>query len=157
MQTLAPQIKHLTLFLNFLLPPTSNFKDYSMNRTISVTGGAGFIGSHVSEYYAQRGEDVIVFDNLSRANLLGKEDKNSTYNWDYLKRYNNIYLIKGDIRDKNSLEEVAKEADIIIHAAAQTAVTTSIMDPEPDFTINALGTFNLLEAARKSGKRPTII
>lgn len=136
-----------------------------MNRTILVTGGAGFIGSHVSEYYAQRGEDVIVFDNLSRANLLGKhvvskanlEVKNSTYNWDYLKRYNNIHLIKGDIRDKNSLEEVAKKADIIIHAAAQTAVTTSVIDPEPDFTINALGTFNLLEAARKSGRRPTII
>lgn len=136
-----------------------------MNRTILVTGGAGFIGSHVSEYYAQRGEDVIVFDNLSRANLLGKhvvskanlEVKNSHYNWDYLKRYNNIRLIKGDIRDKNSLEKVAKEADIIIHTAAQTAVTTSVFAPEPDFSINTVGTFNLLEAARNSGRRPTII
>jgi UDP-glucose 4-epimerase len=52
---------------------------------ILVTGGAGFVGSHVAEYYATRNEEVIVFDNLSRAELLGYETENAMYNWNYLK------------------------------------------------------------------------
>lgn len=124
---------------------------------VLVTGGAGFVGSHVAEFYAEKGEDVVVLDNLTRAKLLGKDDKNASYNWEYLKKFDNISLIKGDIRDKETLTDAADGCDVIIHTAGQTAVTTSVVDPEPDFTVNAYGTFNVLEVARKSSRKPTII
>lgn len=116
---------------------------------VLITGGAGFVGSHVAEYYARKGGEVIIFDNLSRAMLLGHDAANVMYNWNYLKsNYNNIELIKSDIRDTKKIGGAARGADVIIHAAAQTAVTTSLADPKVDFEINALGTFNVLEAAR---------
>lgn len=115
-----------------------------------VTGGGGFIGSHVAEFYAGKGRKVIVVDNLSRSRLLKKEDRNQEYNWNYLAKNKNIELIKGDIRDKETISKAIKGIDAIVHCAAQTAVTTSVTEPEPDFTTNALGTFNVLEAARKN-------
>ncbi|MFQ6120075.1 MAG: GDP-mannose 4,6-dehydratase, partial [Methanosarcinales archaeon] len=118
---------------------------------ILITGGAGFVGSHVAEYYAKKNEEVVVFDNLSRAQLLGYDSTNAMYNWNYLKsNYPDIELVKGDIRDSDKVEKVAKDAEVIIHTAAQTAVTTSLEDPRTDFEVNALGTFNVLEAARCS-------
>jgi CDP-paratose 2-epimerase len=122
-----------------------------------VTGGAGFVGSHVSEYYAQRGNYVVVFDNLSRAELLGYDALNAMYNWDYLKRYENIEFIKGDIRNAEMIKEVAKDTDVIIHTAAQTAVTASLINPRIDFEVNAIGTFNVLEAARLSKNNPCVL
>lgn len=114
-----------------------------------MTGGAGFIGSHVAEYYAKKGTDVIIFDNLSRAKLLGKSSGDEHYNWDYLKkRYPQMELIKGDTRNYNSVKLVSKGVKVIIHTAAQTAVTTSLNDPRTDFETNTIGTFNVLEAAR---------
>lgn len=124
---------------------------------ILITGGAGFVGSHLAEFYAQKGDDVIVFDNLSRAELLGYETANAMYNWNYLTRYESIELTKGDIRDAELLKEMAKDVDAIIHTAAQTAVTTSLKDPRTDFEINTLGTFNVLEAARLSENEPAIV
>ena len=117
---------------------------------IVVTGGAGFIGSHIAEFYSKQGNDVFVFDNLSRAILLKKNIKNIDYNWNYLKKFKNIQLIKGDIKNFKEIEKVSKNADAIIHAAAQTAVTSSVVDPLSDFETNALGTFNVLEAARRN-------
>ena len=115
---------------------------------ILVTGGAGFIGSHVAEYYAKKGEEVIVLDNLSRVETLGKTVGDPYYNWNYLKQYRNVKLVKGDIRNFEQVKEVAKDVDTIIHVAAQVAVTTSIANPRIDFEINTSGTFNVLEAAR---------
>lgn len=124
---------------------------------ILVTGGAGFVGSHAAEYYANKGDEVIVFDNLSRAELLGYEISNAMYNWNCLKRYEKIELVKGDIRDAEMIKDAAKGVDVIIHTAAQTAVTTSLEDPRTDFEINAIGTFNVLEAARSSKNNPCVI
>lgn len=125
---------------------------------ILITGGAGFVGSHAAEHFTKKGNDVTVVDNLSRAKILGKEEKNAMFNWNYLKNnYPKIKLVKGDIRDSNTLERLAKDTDAIIHTAAQTAVTTSMTDPRTDFETNALGTFNVLEAARKSGNSPIVI
>jgi CDP-paratose 2-epimerase len=118
---------------------------------IMVTGGAGFIGSHTAEYYAKRGDEVVVYDNVSRAKLLNYSTSNAMHNWNYLKDNFNITLIKNDIRNPENLEKAANGVDVIIHTAAQTAVTTSVLDPRTDFEINALGTFNVLEAARKTG------
>lgn len=117
---------------------------------ILVTGGAGFVGSHVVEHFAKNGDDVVAFDNISRAILLKKSDKNSMYNWSFLKQFKNVTLTKASILDFNKLLKAVKDVDVIIHAAAQTAVTTSIKDPKSDFEVNAFGTFNVLEAARKA-------
>lgn len=125
---------------------------------ILVTGGAGFVGSHVAEYYAGKDCEVVVFDNLSRAELLNYDTSNATYNWNYLKSsYENIEMQKGDIRNADDLKSTASDVDVIIHTAAQTAVTTSVVDPRTDFDVNALGTFNVLEAARLSKTSPAVI
>lgn len=117
---------------------------------IFVTGGAGFIGSHVTEFFRNKGNEVIVFDNLSRAKLLEKDSITARYNWDFLKRLGGINLIKGDITDIGQLEQATKDVDVIIHTAAQTAITRSVNNPKTDFKVNALGTFNVLEAARRN-------
>lgn len=122
---------------------------------ILVTGGAGFIGSHVAEFYAQKGEEVIVFDNLSRGPLLNK-NKNFNGNKEYLTKYDNIQFIEGDIRNLELIEKASKGVEVIIHTAAQTAVTTSVLDPKTDFEVNALGTFNVLEAARKNNVKSLV-
>ena len=124
---------------------------------ILVTGGAGFIGSHVAEKYVQRGHKVVVFDNLSRAMLLHKTSIEQTYNWNYLSQYQNIQRIKGDVRNREEVIKVMENVDVVIHAAAQTAVTTSVVNPSEDFATNVIGVFNVLEAARLSPKRPTVI
>lgn len=114
-----------------------------------VSGGAGFIGSHVAEYYAKRGAEVTVLDNLSRSSMLGKSIGNPFYNWNYLRNnYKNVRLIKGDVRDFGEVRKASRGVDVIVHAAAQVAVTTSLNDPRADFEVNALGTVNILEVAR---------
>jgi CDP-paratose 2-epimerase len=124
---------------------------------ILVTGGAGFIGSHIAERYAKEDHDVTIFDNLSRGELLQKEIKNLDFNKKYLEQFKNVKFIKGDVRKPDEIEKAAKDAEVIFNTAAQTAVTTSVTDPRADFEVNARGTFNVLEAARKSGTNPTII
>lgn len=116
---------------------------------IMVSGGAGFIGSHVAEHYAKKGTEVTVFDNLSRAEILGKGFGDSLYNWSYLRNNcRNVGLVKGDVRNFGEVKAASKDVDAIVHAAAQVAVTTSLSDPRMDFEINTVGTFNVLEAAR---------
>lgn len=132
---------------------------------ILVTGGAGFIGSNLtnrllnhnppSSPFSKGGSgginEVVVFDNLSR--------KGTEKNLDWLRSQHgkDFKLIKGDIRDYPAVKDVVKGVDTIYHCAAQVAVTTSVSNPREDFDINALGTFNILEAARESGNNPVII
>jgi CDP-paratose 2-epimerase len=117
---------------------------------ILVTGGAGFVGSHIAEYYANKDNHITIFDNLCRNKLLKKNNKNIDFNKRYLKKYSNIEFLEGDISDFHSIFKIMKDKDIVLHTAAQTAVTTSVSDPYTDFRINALGTFNVLEAARRN-------
>ncbi len=117
-----------------------------------VSGGAGFIGSNFTGELLSRGENVTLFDNLSRAG--------ARKNLEWLKEtYGNrsFKLIIGDVRDAQAACDAAKEADVIVHLAAQVAVTTSVTNPREDFEINAQGTFNMLEAARASGRSPIFI
>lgn len=117
--------------------------------SIVVTGGAGFIGSHVAEHFAGNDHDVAVLDNLSRKKILGGVTGNYEYNWQYLKnKYGNIRLFNKDIRDFQAVRDATSGCNVIIHTAGQVAVTTSLQDPRTDFEINVLGTFNILEAAR---------
>ncbi len=122
-----------------------------------ITGGAGFIGSHAAIYFAERGYAVTVLDNLSRGVLLKRPDANALFNWEYLERRGGIELVRGDVRDARTVTPLVARADVILHAAAQTAVTTSVTDPETDFQNNALGTFQVLEAARRGGQRPVLV
>lgn len=124
---------------------------------VLVTGGAGFIGSHVAESFAKDGHEVVVFDNLSRAKLLKKDDRNARHNWNVLEAVPNVTLIQGDCRDTAALGQAMDGAEIVVHTAAQTAVTTSVTDPRPDFENNVVAAFNVLEAARNQSKKPAIV
>lgn len=117
-----------------------------------ITGGAGFIGSNLTARLLERGEKVTIFDNLSRAG--------NQRNLDWLRsRFTagSFQLVKADVRDAARLAAAASGADVIVHLAAQVAVTTSVTNPRDDFECNALGTFNMLEAARLSGRNPVIL
>ncbi len=123
-----------------------------MTRRYLITGGAGFIGINYAHHLLNRGEEVAIYDNLSRP---GTEK-----NLDWLGAEHGEHafeLIIADVRDFDALREAARDADVIVHLAAQVAVTTSVADPRTDFEVNALGTFNALEAARLSGRNPVFL
>ena len=111
--------------------------------SILITGGAGVIGVNSARYFAQKGWSVTVLDNLSRR---GTED-----NLRWLQEQSAIKFERADIRDAAAMERIigAARPDALLHLAAQVAVTTSVTNPREDFEINALGTFNMLEAVRK--------
>lgn len=115
---------------------------------VLVTGGAGLVGSHTAEYYAKRGEQVIAFDNLMRSRLFDSDKKTVEYNWRYLERYKNITRVVGDVRNEEDVMKVIKGVDIVIHTAGQPGVPLSSRIPKEDFSINAFGTLNVLEALR---------
>lgn len=123
-----------------------------MARHYLVTGGAGFIGSNYVFRLLNRSEKVTIFDNLSRAG--------SRHNLRWLQeKFGNraFSLVEGDVRDADSIRKAAHDVDVIVHLAAQVAVTTSVVNPREDFEINSWGTFNVLEAARASTKNPAVI
>ena len=124
---------------------------------ILVTGGAGFIGSHAALHFANKGWQVRVLDNLSRGRLLHKEDPNAAHNWNRLAESPSIERVRGDVRDAATVEAAVDGADAVLHAAAQTAVTVSTEDPGTDFETNALGTFRVLEAVRRTGRKAAVI
>jgi CDP-paratose 2-epimerase len=118
---------------------------------VLVTGGCGFIGSHVCEFYAQHGAEVISYDNmtkyeLARTGYVAEEARG--YNWNLLSAMG-VTVVRGDVRDRKQLFEHASECDYIVHTAAQPAMTISIEDPALDLSTNVIGTHNVLEAARK--------
>lgn len=123
-----------------------------MSRKFLVTGGAGFIGSNYVHRLISRGEEVTIYDNLSRSGAeLNLKWLQSTFG------KNSIQLIEGDIRDAALLTASARQADVIVHLASQVAVTTSVNHPREDFETNAAGTFNVLEAGRLSGRQPVVL
>jgi CDP-paratose 2-epimerase len=111
---------------------------------ILITGGAGFIGVNSAYYFANQGHEVTIFDNLSRAG--------SSKNLEWIQSQCKVSFFQGDLRKFVDLVDVFNnhgKFDLILHLAAQVAVTTSVTNPYEDFEINALGTFNLLEATRR--------
>lgn len=118
---------------------------------VLVTGGCGFLGSHVCEYYKKLGEEVVALDNLTKHEIIRtgyNVDATRFYNVEFLKSIG-VDVIVGDIRDKEFLLKICKDCDFIAHTAAQPAMTISIENPELDITTNVIGTFNVLEAARR--------
>lgn len=116
-----------------------------------ITGGAGFIGSNLAHRLIGDGHQVVVYDDLSR---LGAE---KNVEWLHRTHGEGWALIEADVRDFATLREAAAGAEVIYHLASQVAVTTSVHDPRHDFEVNALGTFNVLEAARLSQSKPIVI
>lgn len=107
-----------------------------MTTKLLITGGAGFIGSHVAELAIKRGYSVHVFDNLSTGS---RENLPSAVNF-----------VHGDVCDQYSIEKAAREADGIIHLAAFTSVPLSVHRPERCYRVNVSGTVNVINAAAKS-------
>lgn len=118
---------------------------------VLITGGAGFIGTNLAKSFLEDGRHVTLLDNLSRA---GVRD-----NLSYLhSRFRgNVEFHEADVRDRAAVRGAVSKADVIFHFAAQVAVTTSLDDPLEDFGVNAAGTLNVLEAARLSPRRPTLL
>ncbi|MCK9604275.1 MAG: GDP-mannose 4,6-dehydratase [Candidatus Omnitrophica bacterium] len=127
---------------------------------ILVTGGAGMVGSHSAEFFALENpkNKVIVLDNLMRSKIFGYDKASVEFNWNYLKKFKNITRIKGDVRnDKDVAKAVGKGVDVLIHTAGQPGVPSSVRMPKEDFSINAFGTLNVLEAVRKKSQDTIVV
>ncbi|UIJ45048.1 SDR family NAD(P)-dependent oxidoreductase [Sphingomonas cannabina] len=118
---------------------------------ILVTGGAGFIGSNIADRLAAEGHRVIVYDALLRPGV------ETNLAWLKQSHPGRIVEVIADIRDRRELARAVREAGAVFHMAAQVAVTTSLADPREDFEVNVLGTLNLLEAVRESGRRIPLV
>jgi CDP-paratose 2-epimerase len=116
-----------------------------------VTGGTGFIGTNLSDRLLRDGNEVILFDNLSRSGVQQNLD------WLQTKHRNHFRFVQGDVRDFDAILKAIQGVDVVFHLAAQVAVTTSVSNPREDFSINALGTLNVLEAARRQEPVPAVL
>ena len=110
---------------------------------VAIFGGAGFIGTNLADAFMAGGEDVIVFDNLSRPGV----ERNLS--WLAARHGAHLHFVAGDIRDADAVGAVVKESRAVFHLAAQVAVTSSLADPQDDFSVNAQGTLIILEAIRR--------
>ena len=119
--------------------------EWYKNKKILVTGGAGFIGSHLVETLLQSGADVTVLDNFST----GTHKNLAPFQKD-------ITLIEGNIEDYKTCKKATSGQNVIFHLAAFACIPTSFDDPQQCYITNALGTFNLLESARKSNTQKFI-
>lgn len=112
---------------------------FSGSMKILVTGGAGFIGSHITEYFAEAGNTVRILDNFATGFLRN------------IPQYKNIEFVQGNICDSSTVEKVVLGMDCVFHEAALVSVPLSCERPAEAFRINTLGTLNLLQACVKAG------
>ena len=123
-----------------------NFKMLNGTEVVLVTGGAGFIGYHLSKALLEQGCHVIGFDNMNdyyEVSLKEARLKN-------LKEYSSFEFIKGDLADKNALEEIFKtrKPDYVVNLGAQAGVRYSIDNPDAYMQSNMIGFYNILECCR---------
>jgi CDP-paratose 2-epimerase len=116
-----------------------------------VTGGCGFLGSNLSAHALAQGIELHVYDSLYR--------HGASANLEWLRNQGQFGFSQQDIRDAGKVEQIIRQfqPDAIFHLAGQVAMTTSIEDPRMDFEVNAAGTLNVLEAARRHAPLATII
>ena len=120
-----------------------------MTNKILITGGCGFIGSHLTEHLVQRGLEVTVFDRY-----------NSSNNWGWLE--NSIYkkdfnVILGDIRDYDSVKNAVKGNNVVLHLAALIGIPYSYISPLAYIKTNVEGTYNVLQSAKELEISKTVI
>jgi UDP-glucose 4-epimerase len=109
---------------------------------VLITGGAGFIGSHLSDFYYSNGHDVTIIDNFSTG---------SNTNIDHLK--NKIKVVSGDIRDTKLIQGLVKDSDLVLHMAAALGVKTILESPIESISTNVIGSEVVLNAATEFGTR----
>jgi UDP-glucose 4-epimerase len=115
-------------------------------RRVLVTGGAGFIGSHIVEELLRGGASVRVLDNFSS----GKRENLGTFRGD-------LEILEGDLRDAQAIKSAMRDVELVFHLAAFVSVPQSMADPETCFAVNVAGTVTLLEAARQAGVRKVVL
>lgn len=120
-------------------------------KKVLITGGAGFVGCNAARYFGSRNWHVTVLDNLSR--------QGTDENLHWLRDGTTFDFELADVRDKEAMDRTisADRYDAVIHLAAQVAVTTSVTDPRTDFMVNALGTFNVLDAVRRFSPHAVVV
>lgn len=119
---------------------------------VLVTGGCGFLGSHVCELFKQKGWDVVAYDNLTKFEYSRipyfDTEKVRDYNLRFLEGIG-VPTIIDDIRNQKMLMKATNGCNLICHCAAQPAMTIAVEDPVLDFSVNVMGTLNVLECARQ--------
>ena len=118
---------------------------------VLVTGGCGFIGLNLMSFLAQRYQLVRVLDDLSAGDAEALERE-----WASQGGTARLDFTHGDVRDRSVVQKCVRGAEAIVHLAAQSGVVSSIRDPDHDYSVNVLGTFNILEAARQAGVRNVV-
>jgi len=113
---------------------------------VLVTGGAGFIGSHIVEELHRGGASVRVLDNFSS----GKRENLASFQGD-------LEILEGDLRDVEVIKAAVRAVDLVFHLAAFISVPQSMLEPENCFAVNVAGTISLLEAARQAGVRKVVL
>jgi CDP-paratose 2-epimerase len=109
------------------------------------------VGTNLASHFATRGAQVLVLDNLERTGV----ERNAA--WLREVHGDRIVIRPGDVREPETVAAAMEDVDVVLHLAAQVAVTTSLRDPRDDFEVNALGTLNVLEAARARTRPPALI
>lgn len=116
-----------------------------------VTGGAGFIGSHIAETLLQQGHSVRVLDNFSTGKYENLEALTRRFDGSRLE------ILEGDIRDASRVGEAVRGVDVVFHSAAFVSVPQSMDEPQECFDVNLTGTSLLFDAARKAGVRRVVV
>ena len=116
------------------------------NKTIFITGGAGFIANTLIKHYVENNK-IIIYDNFTRDTLTGSGLKDNP----------NVKVIKGDVLDYEFLSKSMAGADVVIHAAGIAGIDTVIINPVRTMQVNMIGTTNALEAARINGIKDRFI
>ena len=117
---------------------------------VLVTGGCGFLGSHVCEHFINRGWEVVAYDNMTKHELrrTGFDVDAARYHNYLLLSDMGVEVVQSDVRDFSELMAATRDCDYLVHTAAQPAMTIAIEKPHVDFGVNVKGTVNCLEAAR---------
>jgi CDP-paratose 2-epimerase len=121
------------------------------DRPVLITGGCGFIGCNLANRLAERGDRVLVLDNLARAGV------RENAQWLKTRHGDRIDITVADVRDPIPVIDAVRGVRAVLHLAAQVAVTDSMSDPAADFEINARGTLNVLEAVRLHNRLAPVV
>ena len=121
------------------------------SRSVLITGGCGFVGINLVTSLASRCNRIRVFDDLSSGDLRALKRE-----WSIRKSTTRLEFIRGDVRERQVVEDALRDVDAVVHLAAQPGVISSIENPSFDYSVNVLGTFNVLEAARNSEIRKVV-
>jgi CDP-paratose 2-epimerase len=123
----------------------------SLRCSVLITGGAGFVGTNLAARLLANGERVRIFDSLVRSGV----EENIAWLQDHYP--DQVDFVQADVRNSSAVAAAMDGVEHVFHLAAQVAVTKSLVNPTFDFDVNALGTLNVLEAARRSPHPPSLL